>query len=105
MERAVILAEGNTIGSDAIELTYAPAPKASERYQAQKARFIANFERQCIQEYLKQCDGNITKAAEAAGKHRRAFWELMRKHRLTAPLPAGEPGATPESPLDRSVVC
>jgi hypothetical protein len=29
-------------------------------------------------------DGNITKVAQEAGQDRRAFWELMRKHRIVA---------------------
>jgi len=28
--------------------------------------------------------GNITQAARAARKNRRAFWELIRKHRIEA---------------------
>jgi DNA-binding NtrC family response regulator len=38
------------------------------------------FERAYIQEKLRSCGGNISHAALAAGKDRRAFWELIRKH-------------------------
>jgi len=36
-------------------------------------------------------DGNISKAARAAKKNRRAFWELMRKHDVAAPTTAPAP--------------
>ncbi len=38
------------------------------------------FERAYIEEKLRSCRGNISHAALAAGKDRRAFWELIRKH-------------------------
>ena len=31
---------------------------------------------------LARCNGNITLAARESGKHRRAFFELIRKHRI-----------------------
>jgi two-component system response regulator GlrR len=40
------------------------------------------FERAYIEEKLRSCGGNISHAAQAAGKDRRAFWELIRKHRI-----------------------
>ena len=39
-------------------------------------------------------NGNITKAAAGAGKDRRAFWELMRKHRI--------PARPSSSPIDQA---
>ena len=40
------------------------------------------FERAYIEEKLTSCGGNISQAARAAGKNRRYFWELIRKHRI-----------------------
>jgi DNA-binding NtrC family response regulator len=49
-----------------------------------KARAVAQFEKACIQGLLLAHQGNINKAAQAAKKNRRAFFELMRKHRIDA---------------------
>ena len=43
---------------------------------------MAQFERSYIQRLLVSCHGNITDAARAARKNRRAFWQLIRKHRI-----------------------
>ncbi|MCK7495863.1 MAG: hypothetical protein MZW92_36525 [Comamonadaceae bacterium] len=56
-----------------------PSPLA-ESFQAAKARAVAQFERRYIEQALASCDGNITHAAGAVAKNRRAFWQLMRKH-------------------------
>jgi len=47
-----------------------------------KEALVGEFERAYINQALNRADGNITRAAEASGKHRRAFFELMRKHGL-----------------------
>ncbi len=53
-----------------------------ESFQQAKARVVAQFERSYIQRLLISCHGNITDAARAARKNRRAFWQLIRKHRI-----------------------
>ena len=55
-----------------------------ESFQAAKAKVITQFERAYIHGLLGTYQGNITKAAEAAQKNRRAFWQLMRKHQIDA---------------------
>ena len=47
-----------------------------------KAKVIVEFEREYIMRVLSSCDGNISQAARVAKKNRRAFWELIRKHRI-----------------------
>lgn len=53
-----------------------------ESLQAAKAKEIAKFERNYIQGLLSVCRGNITRAAQVAQKDRRAFWQLIQKHRI-----------------------
>jgi DNA-binding NtrC family response regulator len=53
-----------------------PVPKS---FQEKKEEIIRQFERTYIQSLLIVHDGNITRAAEAANKNRRAFFELIRK--------------------------
>ena len=40
------------------------------------------FERAYIEEKLRSHGGNVSHAAQAAGKDRRSFWELIRKHQI-----------------------
>lgn len=52
------------------------------------------FERAYIEEKLTSYSGNISQAARAAGKNRRYFWELIRKHRIEVDkfrIPASQP--------------
>jgi two-component system response regulator GlrR len=43
---------------------------------------VRRFEREYLEDLLCAHHGNITHAAKAARKNRRAFFELMRKHGL-----------------------
>jgi DNA-binding NtrC family response regulator len=49
-----------------------------------KRRVVERFERQYLHDVLRTHRGNITQAARASKKNRRAFWELMRKHGIDA---------------------
>jgi two-component system response regulator GlrR len=79
--RAVALAAQPTLQTIDIRLPQ-HASTSLDSFQVAKTRVIAEFEKTYIQRLLMAYDGNITKAAQAAGKHRRAFWELMRKHHI-----------------------
>jgi hypothetical protein len=57
---------------------------ADEPFRAAKARIVTDFERRYLKQMLKHHQGNISKAARAADKNRRAFWQLMRKHEIAA---------------------
>jgi DNA-binding NtrC family response regulator len=47
-----------------------------------KADVVNKFERTYIERLLLSYQGNISKAAQAAKKNRRAFWQLIRKHQI-----------------------
>jgi DNA-binding NtrC family response regulator len=49
-----------------------------------KSRVVWRFEHDFLATVLRQHHGNITRAASAVKKDRRAFWELLRKHSLLA---------------------
>ena len=55
-----------------------------ETFHRAKKQAVAQFEQTYLKDLLLTYGGNITKAAQAAGKHRRAFWQLMRKHGIGA---------------------
>jgi two-component system response regulator GlrR len=82
VERAVLLAAGPVLDAADLDLA-APHAPALESFQASKARVIQHFERRYIETLLSSTQGNVADAARAAGKHRRAFFELIRKHRIT----------------------
>jgi DNA-binding NtrC family response regulator len=81
IERAVVITEQPTIGERSICLAGAGS-ESVESFREKKARMIAEFERSYIEGLLKTTDGNITRAAEAACKDRRALRLLIRKHRI-----------------------
>ncbi len=73
--RAVTFAESPVLNSQDVSLPN-PIPKS---FQEMKDEMVKQFERTYIQSLLIVFGGNITKAAEAAQKNRRAFFELIRK--------------------------
>jgi len=49
-----------------------------------KTKLIEDFERAYLIEALERNRGNIANAARHSGKHRRAFWALLRKYEIDA---------------------
>ena len=82
VERAAVLALGDTIEQDDIVVSGLEHGPRKESLQEAKARVVARFEKAYIQGLLAAYKGNITRAAEAAKKNRRAFFHLIRKYRI-----------------------
>lgn len=83
---ATILARSGTeLEAYAVALATQRATSRASFREA-KGEVIARFERAYIHAALGRHGGNITRAALMAQKHRRAFWELMRKHAID-PVP------------------
>lgn len=49
-------------------------------FQSAKAEAVRRFERDYLVAALRQAHGNVTRAAHIAGKERRAFGKLLKKH-------------------------
>jgi DNA-binding NtrC family response regulator len=81
IERAVVLSEGPDVRLSDLVL---PTVETSERQSLRqaKAKVIEKFEKGYIQGLLIAYGGNITRAAQAAQKNRRAFWQLIRRHQI-----------------------
>lgn len=81
IERAVVFSPKAAISPEVISL---PPPEAArqESFKAAKSRAVMQFEKKYIEGLLATCEGNISKAARAAEKNRRAFWELIRKYKI-----------------------
>ena len=84
IQRAAVLADHPVISPDDIPIGDRESKLEDQSFQQLKAKAIDQFEQSYVRRLLLIHEGNITKAAHAAGKDRRAFWELMRKHKITA---------------------
>jgi two-component system, NtrC family, response regulator GlrR len=84
IQRTVVLADHATIQPDDIPMGSKDTRSETLNFQQLKAKAIDHFEQDYIRRLLLIHDGNITRAAQTAGKDRRAFWELMRKHNISA---------------------
>jgi two-component system, NtrC family, response regulator GlrR len=82
IERAVMFSEAPQLSEPDIVLP-SRAPADGDSFRRAKAKIIEQFERDYIKRLLVSNNGNISKAAQSARKNRRAFWELMRKHKIS----------------------
>jgi len=81
---AVVLSLQPTICAASIAISAEASPVA-ESFQQAKNRMVEQFEKTYIKGLLLSHHGNISWAAKAAQKNRRAFWELIRKHHISVP--------------------
>jgi len=84
MTRALVLSASQTLQPEDIDL---PSPHSEELSQNKslreaKANTMRVFEQSYLVNLLTTYRGNITHAAKAAGKERRSFQRLLRKHNL-----------------------
>jgi two-component system, NtrC family, response regulator GlrR len=95
VHRALLMTEGDVIrklpvgangadGADGVAAathsdTHTQLP-ASFNFQLAKAEAVRSFERDYVLRVLKHTQGNVTRAAQIAGKERRAFGKLLKKH-------------------------
>ena len=85
LQRAVVLTDSSTLRATDIELDDQPAPEqAVMSFREAKAHVVETFEQHYLEELLAQSHGNISRAARAAQKNRRAFFELLRRHAIDA---------------------
>jgi DNA-binding NtrC family response regulator len=75
IHKAILLDE-----SIAFDVTGDPSSRVEERFSVAKAQAIAEFERRYLERLLSRTKGNVSRAAEIAGKDRSAFGKLLKKH-------------------------
>jgi two-component system, NtrC family, response regulator GlrR len=94
VHRACLMADGPSVGHGTAGLageTAAPAPAhlapaglpfqlSTDNFQHAKACAMQAFERDYVLRVLGKTQGNVTRAAAIAGKERRAFGKLLKKH-------------------------
>lgn len=84
MERIAVLGPRGTLGPADLGLSSLMISGPDVSFRQAKAKAVAEFEKAYIERLLMLYCGNISQAAKAAHKNRRAFWELVRKHSISA---------------------
>lgn len=80
--RAIVLSEHYEIELSDLNLPQHGNAAEDQSFQTMKSRVVWQFEHDFLTSVLHEHRGNITRAAIAAKKNRRAFWQLLRKHDL-----------------------
>ena len=81
VQRAVILSTSCVIRPEDIELpAFADATHSEGTLRNAKASALQRFERAYLMTLLVEHEGNVSRAAKAAGKERRAFQRLLKKY-------------------------
>jgi two-component system, NtrC family, response regulator GlrR len=84
IERAVAFSSKALLDVKDICLPEEEACLGAKTFREAKSQAVTQFEKQYIQELLSTHQGNISQSARAARKDRRAFYELIRKHKIDA---------------------
>jgi DNA-binding NtrC family response regulator len=82
VERAVLFCKHSVIRENDIYLPDKKSTTCKMSFKEAKANVVNEFERSYIERLLLSYKGNITRAAQAAKKNRRAFWQLIHKHQI-----------------------
>jgi DNA-binding NtrC family response regulator len=88
LQRAVVFSDGPQILPAHVDLgteanaAHGEPPRSETRFGEARASVLASFESRYVRELLERFGGNVTRAAAAAGKERRAFGRLVKKHGL-----------------------
>jgi len=82
VERAVVLCQEDLISAGDFELPITDQNDNPVSLRQAKARVVEEFEKSYLSGVLGLYQGNVTKAAAAARKHKRAFYELLRKYQI-----------------------
>jgi two-component system response regulator GlrR len=82
LTRATVLSDRDSIEPADLGLPENVSFAEEQSFRAMKSRAIQRFEHDFLATIMRAHGGNVTRAAVAVKKNRRAFWELLRKHDL-----------------------
>jgi two-component system response regulator GlrR len=91
IQRALVLCDGPTLDASSIDLpdSWTPSALAPADSPQGIADAVYQFERQYLTDLLSSEQGNVTRAARAAGKDRRTFQRLLRRHGIPSHTTTG----------------
>ncbi len=85
LERAVLLSDQDVIkAEDLTEQTVEETPGRMGVFRQAKRRQVEIFEKNYVRDLLKECSGNVSKAAMKAGLARRNFQLMIKKYNMKA---------------------
>jgi DNA-binding NtrC family response regulator len=86
IHRALVLSDGPTLHASSLELSdsWTPAMDRSSVSPLGLEDAMHEFERRYLSSLLHAQNGNVTRAAKAAGKDRRSFQRLLRRHGISS---------------------
>jgi two-component system, NtrC family, response regulator GlrR len=87
--RAIVLSDRCEIELSDLNLPEYGHAVEDQSFQTMKSRVVWRFEHDFLTSVLHAHHGNISRAAVAAKKNRRAFWQLLRKHGLVPRVTRG----------------
>jgi DNA-binding NtrC family response regulator len=84
IQRAVLFSEGTQILPTDIcpRSSHTPARSGRGGFREARAQAIETFEKLYVEQVLRTCQGNVTRAAREAQKDRRAFGRLVKKYQI-----------------------
>jgi DNA-binding NtrC family response regulator len=84
VQRAAVIAEGDVVLPCHVALPDDVAERETEdaTFRAARTKTLEMFERGYVRDMLARHNGNVSRAARAAGKERRAFGRLVKKYNL-----------------------
>jgi DNA-binding NtrC family response regulator len=83
IQRTVILAPAPTLQPEDLELPVTNQTRAPGVFHVAKIQAVERFEHAYLVELMVEHQGNISRAARAAGKDRRTLQRLLHKYDLT----------------------
>lgn len=82
IQQAALLARTGVLRPEDVDLPHHGGGASARSFRAAKAEAMARFEQQYVTQMLAIWGGNVSQAAQAAGKDRGAFQALMRKYSI-----------------------
>ena len=84
IQQVAVLSESEMIRPDDLPIPHTETPITGKQksFAQRKASVIAEFEKDYLTDLLRNHRGNVTHAAQEAGKDRRAFGRLIKKHQI-----------------------
>ena len=80
VHRELLMTDGPTIHASVVFGTPSGSPAGMPDFQHAKAAAVRQFEYDYVLAAMRKSGGNVTRAAQMAGKERRAFGKLIKKH-------------------------